>query len=325
MPLVEMAKKPATKRSVRVHLYQGLPGAALDNVKNWHRGNPGLRAGIKSLAFMRKEMARAAASAGDENSIRADQLNELVDPETENLSSVAEYRRCCVADQDRPPAGGVCWIGYDPGGSESPAGFAVIYLNGRAEFFIAVGGVPNLQMRSKADHVGTLYQEMEREGSLLVFPGCRVSPTFEFLDAMFGRLPAGAQPVAFASDKFRQADTLDALRRCVNIPAGMDVFWKGTGPGQGHFGNANILAWQRLVKSEKIKWADTVLLRESVRRSRVTYGPGGGMALLKDKAKSRIDALQAGVQAAGLAEKFIMAPAASAEDPGPRLTKVERA
>ncbi len=65
---------------VAVHLYQAPADAPLDDVAAWHAANPGLAAGIKSMAYMEAEARRALATPADQAFFRAHDLNQPGSP-----------------------------------------------------------------------------------------------------------------------------------------------------------------------------------------------------------------------------------------------------
>lgn len=61
--------------SVVWHEYAGDPELPFDDPANWHKANPGLKSGIKSLGYMRDRAAYVAANSADRPSFAAHDLN----------------------------------------------------------------------------------------------------------------------------------------------------------------------------------------------------------------------------------------------------------
>ena len=118
-----MGRSPFTKEMVEqqddpstcVHLYQAERDAALDDPEQWHKANPGLSVGIKSLSYMEDEARRVALVPSDQNDFRAQEMNLPVDPGKEMICSMLDFQ-ACVGDAERD---GHCVIAFDNGGSNS--------------------------------------------------------------------------------------------------------------------------------------------------------------------------------------------------------------
>ena len=72
----EAEERAKTLKSVYYTEYAGTPGASLDDEENWHRANPGLAVGIKSLTGFRAQAEAAMLTPADQNGFRALHLNE---------------------------------------------------------------------------------------------------------------------------------------------------------------------------------------------------------------------------------------------------------
>ena len=285
---------------VVVHLFQAPEGCALTDPDGWHAANPGLAAGIKSLAYMEAEARRVQSTAADEAAFRAHDLNRPGDPGVTAIVTVESWRGVCYKEQ--PPRKGPCVVGFDMGGSRSLTAAAVLWPeNLRLECSGACGDNPDLVDRGKADGVGIRYQEMADRGELQVFPG-RVTDAGAFFRWLAESLK-GQQVQAVAADVFRQSEVMDAM-----TAAGLRwrVSWRRVGLGKD--GSADVRAFQKMTWEQRLRPGRSLFLESSIRESMLRFDENGNPALDKRRQKGRIDALQAAVLAAGLAEKMKAAP-----------------
>ena len=162
---------------------------------------------------------------------------------------------------------------------------------------------PSLLERGRADHVGGLYTQMEARGELRTYPG-RVTPAAEFLQDCADRL-AGVQVTVAGADRFRKGEVEDVLAQ-----AGLrwPMEWRGQGASATADGSHDVRALQRLILGGKLKVAETLVLRSAIAESSIRYDASGNPALDKARSRSRIDALQAAVIAAGLGEMVAARP-----------------
>ena len=138
---------------VVVHHYAAKAGCALDDRRAWAAANPGLRVGIKSMAYMEAEARRVLQTPSDEASFRALDLNLPQNHTVEMLCPVAEMRACFVKPEALPGRSGPCFIGLDIGEATSgTAAVAVWPENGRVETWLAFGDVPSLKVRARRDN-----------------------------------------------------------------------------------------------------------------------------------------------------------------------------
>ena len=165
--------------SVVVHSYAAPAGCALDDESAWHAANPGIAAGIKSLSYMRDMARRAAALPSEQASFRAFDLNQTGSPVADAVVALSVWE--AVERQPKPERSGLCFVGYDIGGSSSlTAACAFWPETGRLDCWGAAGDLPNLVARGEADGVADRYQRMADRGELRTYPG-RVTPVAEFL------------------------------------------------------------------------------------------------------------------------------------------------
>ena len=104
-------------QALAIHEYAAADDAAIDDRAAWAAANPGLRAGIKSLAYMENEARRVAVTRSDEPSFKALDLNQKIDPTKEMIFSVADVSGCHV--DELPERAGPVMIGCDIGEATS--------------------------------------------------------------------------------------------------------------------------------------------------------------------------------------------------------------
>ena len=89
-----------------VHLHQAAEGCGLDDETEWAAANPGLKAKIKSLDYMRAESRRVQATPADQGSFRAFDLNQPQAPGSEMIFSLADWKACVVPADELPARDG---------------------------------------------------------------------------------------------------------------------------------------------------------------------------------------------------------------------------
>ena len=295
-PFISEILKRQGDPALRVHLFEAPKGAALDDESAWHAANPGLSCGIKSLQYMRDEARRVAVTIADQSSFRALDMNQAVDPSAQLLVSLSDWEACEV--DELPDRIGPCYVGYDAGGSVSMTAACGFWSQtGRFETFAAFPDTPSLKDRGEADGAGELYQRAHEAGRLQVHPG-RVVDAVRFLSDLIDAL-SGADVRGFGCDRNRRAETAQALD---NAGVTWPVHWRGTGASATADGSADVRAFQTACVTKRIAaWAGDELLQLALSESELRFDPGGNPALVKAKQNARIDIVQAGVIALGLA------------------------
>ena len=281
--------------AVAVHLYQPDPDCEIDDVRAWHAANPGLAAGIKSLAYMQDEARRGALEPADQASFRAHDLNLPQDPGRTMICSLTDWKACLTDD---PPArDGEVILGFDLGGSASMTALAAVWpRSGRLEVFGAFPETPDLRARGAADGVGGLYLDMQTRGEVALYAG-RVTPVAEFLRDCAAKL-AGERVLAAGSDRYRRAESTTALESArLNWP----MTWRGQGASAVADGSHDVRAFQKRVLSRRFACASSLLMASAISESAIDFDAIGNPRLDKGRARGRIDALSATVIAAGLA------------------------
>ena len=114
----ELEKRKKSKGVVWVE-YAADKAARFDDVKQWHRANPGLRLGIKSMDYMRHTAERALSSSADSPTFAAYDLNLSQSPTREMIISVAQYQQCVVSVSELSKRKGPVMVGIDLGGTSS--------------------------------------------------------------------------------------------------------------------------------------------------------------------------------------------------------------
>ena len=295
--LIDRADDPA----VSVHLYRAPDGCTLDDPDAWHAANPGIAAGIKSLAYMQDEARRVLATPADQASFRAYDLNQPQAPGREMIVSVADWEALI----EEPPArSGACVVGFDIGESLSMSGLVAVWPDtGRLECFGAFADTPDLRERGLADGVGGLYVRMYERRELWTYSG-RVVPPGEFLKDCAVRL-ADERVIVAGADRFRRAAVVTALEGAgIRWP----MVWRGQGASATADGSADVRAFQNWVLTGRVRPVESLVMASAIRESSIRRDPLGNPALNKARVNGRIDALSAGVIAVGLAERHQMKP-----------------
>ena len=282
---------------VSVHLFQSDPKAKLDDEAEWHKSNPGLASGIKSLDYMRDAARRVLHTPADQSFFRAHEMNIPAKPNIETIFSLDEWQKCKV--EILPQKVGPCVVGFDLGGSRSMSALVAIWpTSGRIEAWGAFPGNPDLLDRGQADGVGDLYSRMEKQGELWTYSG-RVVDVSQFLKDCAGRF--ASKVARSAADRYRRAETLDALD---DASLRWPLEFRGTGASRVADGSFDVRAFQNLVLTKAIKHEGSLLLESAITEASVRKDPGGNPALSKSRNNGRIDALSAAVLAAGLYKRL---------------------
>ena len=271
----------------------------LDDRDAWLAANPGLASGVKSIAYMARQAAAAAAVPANERSYRAHDLNQAVSPSREMICSQSDWS-ACVEGGELPPRRGSCTVGFDAGQSSSMTSCAAFWCEtGRLEAWCGLPATPDLLQRGHDDHVGELYCRMESRGDLKLYAG-RVTPAGSFLHDVAARLE-GEHVIAFGADRVREKEVLQA---CEAAGVRWPWFRRGTGASKHADGSHDIRAFQKAVLSGALRCRDNLCLEHAVCESDIRYDGAGNPALDKATHRSRIDALQAAVIAVGLGESL---------------------
>ena len=287
--------------AVCVHLYQADADAALDDEAQWLKANPTLGT-VKQWQHMRDESRNAIAIPAYQSYFRAHELNVPVDPGQEMIVTLNDWRKVVVPEDDMPPRKGGVVIGFDCGGSASMTCAVLIWPeSGRMEVYGAYGDNPSLADRSVADGCRGLYEEMHRRGELTVYSG-RTTPVSAFLAGIAARV-SDQHVIAVGADRVRSGAALDGVER-----AGAHWFVTWRGRGRGTDGLGDVVAFQMLVLGEKVRCRESVMMESAIGESKVAYDHNSNAYVDKSTSRGRIDALQAGIIACGLAERLMDKP-----------------
>lgn len=270
----------------------------------WHAANPGLRTGIKSLEYMRNQAAIVKLTPAQEMHFRAWDLNQPVNPAKETIVTVADYARCIEISP--PELSGDIVVGIDLGGSDSMTCAAALAVETGAMIVRgAFADDPPISDRAKRDRMGSRYDLMMRSGELTLYPG-RVTPVREFLADFIALVAPLGRVVAVGLDRYRKAEAEQAFRDARMPP--WQVVWRGTGAGATADGSHDVRAFQKLVRSRKLRMGHSPMLESAIANSVLRYDGAGNPALDKRTNESRIDAASAAVIAAGLRAMMPDAP-----------------
>ena len=298
-PMFKALKGRRGHRAVAWHEYSCEEGCDLLDPAEWHKGNPGLESGIKSLAYMQDAAERAAESPQDAQAFRTYDLNSPGNPSADVIVDVADWRRCVV--EELPDAAGPCYVGLDIGGARSFTGAAAYWPETRRlEVWASVGGIPDLLQRGQSDGVGERYLAQHDRGELTVFEGYRETPVEPFLQDLDVRM-AGHNVVGWAADRYKQASVEDAMEH-----AGMRrwlprVEWRGMGYRDG---SEDVVTFQKAVYGERVLTGRSLVMESAIMESSLAYDEAGNPKLDKRRQRGRIDALSAAVLAVSMGERW---------------------
>ena len=202
--IVRCSGKILENPTVVSHAYSAPDKCALDDEAAWRAANPGLGT-IKSVAYMREEVARVAGVASDEPSFRALDLNLAIAPTREMICTPSDLEACFV---DVAEYRGQVFVGFDIGeASSGTAAVAYWPQTGALRSWLAFGDVPDLAARARRD--GADYGEMARRGELRTYHG-RTVPVSEFVLQVEADLD-GADVRTAVADGYRCGELLDCL------------------------------------------------------------------------------------------------------------------
>lgn len=281
--------------------YAAREDCSYDEVAEWHKANPGLEAGIKSMKYMEHMSRRALVNPKDAPSFAAYDLNQPQEPSRELILTPAQWLEIVV--DDLPPREGPVAIGIDLGGSVSMTA-AVAYWpkTGRLECRGMFPSIPDLKLRGEADGCGGLYVRMRERGELILSPG-RVSDVSQFIDSISADM-AGERIIALGCDRYRKQELMEAMSK-----AGV-LAWPIVLRGQGHSatadGSADVRSFQKLIlEGGKVFSRRSMMMEAAIANSAITRDASGNPKLDKAKASGRIDAVQAGVIALGIGARWL--------------------
>ena len=292
-PMFAELRERRDEPGVYFQLHAAPDGCDLDDRDAWAAANPGLGP-IKSVEYMESAARRVANTPADQSYFRAYDLNNPLDPGREMICTVQEWLAC--VDDSATLSGPVC-LGVDLGGSTSMTCAVAIDAAGRMKIWSAFPDKPSIAERQAADAVGNRYQRMLEAGELILYPG-RVVPVGEFLRTVLDELTlTGCDVEVLGADRYRKAEVEQLLD---DAGAKFRLVLRGTGASAVADGSHDVRAFQRLVVAQGIRVRQSIVMESAIAESAVARDTGGNPKLDKSRARGRIDALQAGVIAAGL-------------------------
>ena len=272
--------------AVPSHVYAAPDACEIDDESAWRAANPGLGI-IKSIAYMRAEVARVKGVPSDEPSFRALDLNEEISPTREMICSPDDLRSCFA---DTIDCRGSAYVGIDIGEAGSGTAAAAYWpRTGALRTWLAFGSVPSLKDRAKRD--GADYPAMARRGELRVYPG-RTVPVKAFIADVRADLADAKVRGAYA-DAYRSAELKDCL------PWPLTVVRSGCGPD----GSASVRAFQSAILTNKIALLANLSLSSAIKESTLRRDGNGNPAIDSARSRGRIDVLSAAVLAIGAGSK----------------------
>ncbi len=268
------------------HVFAAPDGCEIDDESAWRAANPALGV-VKSLQYMRDEVARVQGVPSDEPSFRALDLNLALSPTREMVCTPSDLQACFADDIDyRGPA----YVGLDIGEAGSGTAAACYWpATGALRTWIAFGSMPTLKDRGKRD--GADYLQMERRNALRVYAG-RCVDVKSFVSDVKNDLGA-ANVRAAVADAYKVA----ALRDCSPWP--LTVVRSGTGPD----GSAAVRAFQRAILTKSLALHPNLSLSSAIKESTLRRDGNGNPAIDAARAEGRVDVLSAAVLAVGAAAK----------------------
>ena len=274
----EILENPSTATSV----HAAADGCSIDDEAAWRAANPGLGT-IKSLDYIRAEVARVAGVPSDEPSFRAFDLNQALSPTREAVCTPSDLEACFV---DEAEYRGQAFVGIDIGeASSGTAAVAFWPASGALRTWLSFGDVPALVDRSRRD--GADYAAMERRGELRTYPG-RVVPVSEFVSQVEADL-SGVDVRTAVADGYRSGELLDCC------PWPLEIVRSGVGPS----GSQAVRAFQRAVLTRTLATTPNLSLTNAISESTIRRDGNGNPALDKARSAGRIDVLSAAVLAIG--------------------------
>ena len=267
-------------------VYSAPDECEIDDEEAWRSANPGLGI-IKSVAYMRDEVARVAGVASDEPSFRALDLNQAVSPTREMVCSPDDLKSCFVDEID---CRGPVFVGLDIGEAGSgTAACAYWPATGALRTWLGFGSVPTLRDRAKRD--GADYPAMQRRGELRTYQG-RTVPVKAFVADVRADL-AGVHVRQAVADSYRAGELRDAL------PWPLSIVRSGMGPD----GSAAVRAFQRVVLTGALALRSNLSLVSAIKESTLRRDGNGNPAIDSARSRGRIDVLSAAVLAVGAGSK----------------------
>ena len=277
-------------------------GCALDDVDAWHSANPGLKTGIKSIAYMSQQARRAVVVSRNADYFRSLDLNQPGSPRHDTIIDVEEW-----VSTAEPLTGaehvGPCFVGIDLGDSRSMSAVVVYWPeSGTIDSNCAWPEWPSLATRGAADGVGDLYESWA-EGGWLGVVGGRVTNNGALLRMTFNDLAQlGFRPEAIGCDSWRRRDVTHAWQEAGirDVP----ILDRGSVLGGTVAGSADIQAFRSKFAMGLLRHDANPIAEYAIRGAAVAENVSGHLRLSRGHENAKIDWLSAAVIAVGLAYEF---------------------
>ena len=251
-------------------------GISLYSKRAYKMANPSVDHLPNLLEEIRDESVEAKADLNALYQFKALRLNMgTSEVETRHyLVSLDEWRACEVEQTERK---GQLTVGLDlSGGAALSAACAYWNLSGALEGFAMFPSIPDLTERGKADHVGSLYQEMYDTGELITCYGRAVDIDLILLEV---RRRWGDNITQIVADRFAANALFDALNRTGYSPDRTKFVQTGLGYREG---GPAVIATQRAIWKRKLQVTKSLLFRAALAETRLIFDPAGNCKLAKN-------------------------------------------
>ena len=237
----------------------------------WKKANPSWHHMPSLVKAIKRDRRKAVQSADALQAFKALRLNMGVsDTFSAILISADEWARCQtdVADMTGP----MVW-GLDMGSSVAMSSITAYWPLARyVETMAMFPDNPDLKQRGLHDGVDDLYEKMALRGELSTTPGRTVKP-----DAMIREAyERWGLPLAIAGDRYKEAETLQALDDS-GIPI---TAWIPRGQGYRD-GSEDVKRFRRAVAEDLVRSKESLLLTHALGGARVAIDMSGNAKLAK--------------------------------------------
>ena len=245
------------------------PGDPPFTLRTIRRANPS-HAHLPSLAArIRQEIADAKRDPDALQSFRSDRLNMGTPSTVRSVLIDLDTWQALPPPHTAERSGHI--LGVDLGENQSMSAAAAYWpTSGRLEVFAILPETPDLRTRGLADGVGTLYQRMHEEGSLML-AGLRTADH----GALVGEaLQRWGRPTAICCDGYKLAPFRQVLDAHRFPPARLVLRRMGW-----YDGAADVRAFRRAVLEDRVKPARSLMLTSALTEARVTTDVAGNAKL----------------------------------------------
>ena len=258
----------------------------------WAAANPGLAAGVKSLAWMESEARRAMRTPLAQPGFRMYHLNQPGVTDRQMILTLTDFDRAVT---ENPPARqGPAFVSLDLGQTRSLSGAAAYWWQSRRlEVWAGCGGIPTLRERSQQDgNDPSLYEHLAETGQLRTYDGNETVPLVDFLHDV-AKWMDGEAVHAMMIDNFKAAAVRDAARA-----AGVRWPIETRRMGHGFDGHADTSGFERCWLEGGVRLGSGAdLLKLAISGSAIDLDANNNVRVVKNKSAASIDALSATVLA----------------------------